>query len=277
MKLSIIILNYKTPHLTKYLLRSFAQFHFPWDFECIVIDNDTDTKLQQIMQREFQNFLYVRNKKNIGYARGVNQGVARAKGEYILCLNTDLVIQDTAITSLVAFLDTHAHVGVIGPKLYHPSDALQHSCLRYPTPLTPLYRRTFFGKLPVAKNDLAHYTMKDFDHETASKVDWLISSCILVRRSIWEELQGFDERFFVYFADTDFCKRVYEEASKEVWYLPEVSAVHYYRRESAERVGLTSLLDKTTRIHIHDWLQYLRKHGFRLHEKNHKSQAPSDK
>jgi len=269
MKLSLIILNYKTALLTKYLLRYVTDMRLPFAYECIVVDNDTDNKLADIMREEFPQIVYIRTGGNIGYARGINRGSARAEGDYLLCLNTDIVIKAEAISGLAEFLDANPPVGIAGPGLFYPSGKLQYSCLRFPTPLTPLYRRTFFGLLPYAKITIERYLMAGGDHREARRVDWLISSCIMVRRTLWKKLHGFDERYFVYFADTDFCLRAYKDGGQEVWYVPAYSAVHYYRRESAERSGLAGLCDKTTRIHISDWLTYLRIHGLRMPYEGH--------
>jgi len=255
--LSIVILNYKTRGLLKQCLNGLRKFPPAISHEIIVIDNDSQDGSCEMIRSEYSEVKLIASDKNIGHASGNNLGIREAKGDYILLLNTDIVIFDYSIDKLYNFMVANSNVGIVGGKLYDPSKSLQFSCLGFPKLLTPFYRRTLLGKFNFGKKELERYLMLDFDHRTARRVDWMMSSCMMITRKCIEKIGLMDQRYFVYFADTDWCRSAWQNHF-EVWYYPDASFVHYYKRESA--TGLL-FLNKIARIHIHDWFKYILKWG----------------
>jgi hypothetical protein len=162
------------------------------------------------------------------------------------------------IEKMVTHMNAHPEIGVLGPRLVNPDGSVQDSCRRFPGLLMPVLRRSMFGKLPAARKLLDNYLMADFDHQKSLTVDWLFGACLLIRKSVVEKVGIFDERFFLYFEDLDFCRRVWE-AGFQVYYFADAELVHYHGRMSAEKTGLRALLDRIGRIHIESGMKYFKK------------------
>jgi hypothetical protein len=177
----------------------------------------------------------------------------------MLILNPDIIVLPNAIEEMKKFLETHPKVGIVGPQLINPNKTIQASCARYPTLLTPMYRRTPLGRLPSAQKAIAHYLMMDFDHQSERSVDWLLGACLMAPREAIEKVGVLDERFFLYFEDVDWCRRFWK-AGYEVRYLPSAKMIHYHQRLSAEDSGLASLFSFPTRVHIASGIKYFLKY-----------------
>lgn len=261
MDLSLIILNYKTRGMLKQCLRGLLLNHYAIAHEIIVVDNHSNDGTDAMMREDFPALTFIASPTNGGYAAGMNLGIQRARGKYLLLLNTDIAILGNAIEQLVAYMDSHAQVGIAGPKLLNPDGSVQESCRGFPSVLTIALRRTPFGKLPAARRKLDQFLMLDWDHASNRPVDWLLGACMIVRRSAMERVGLLDERFFLYFEDVDWCRRFWE-AGYQVHYLGEATEiVHYHRRLSADRGGLQAIFGYATRVHIASGIKYFTKYA----------------
>lgn len=260
MDLSIIILNYRARGLLKECLKGIRAVEPKLAYEIIVVDNASGDGTPAMMRENFPEITFVSSDKNLGYAKGNNLGIKKSTGRYVMIMNPDIVVFDGVLEKLVQFMDGRPNVGIVGPKLLNPDKSLQYSCYRFPDFWEPVYRRTPLGKIGRVKRKLDYYLMKDFDHGSTKEVDWLLGGCLLIRRKSLDEVGFLDERYFAYFDDVDLCRSMWQKHWKVVYY-PEVSVIHFHRRESAEGNWLTGIFKKVTRIHMTSWLQYFRKWG----------------
>jgi GT2 family glycosyltransferase len=258
MELSIVILNYNTCGLVKRSLLSFAQNTLPMSHEILVVNNSHDGCVDMVTH-EFEGVKTMQLEKNFGYGGGNNIAIKHTKGKYILILNPDVTVSTDAITQLYTYIKAHATTAVVAPRLLNPDGSIQLSCLRFPSPLTPFYSRTFLRKIPAIKRRLERYRMTDFDHNTVRGVPWVLGACMLIRKSTFEQIGGFDKRYFMYFEDTDLC-RTYWRQGYPVVYVPTAEMVHYYKRDSADDGFLSSISKKTFYYHISSWRKYVAKY-----------------
>ncbi len=269
-KLSFIILNYKTKHLLRLVIRNLKQLGLTVSYEIIVVDNASNDGSVEMMQQHYPDVQLIISPTNTGHAKGNNLGIAQAKGEYLVIMNSDIIFTNSDdLTQVATYLDQHPAVALLGPQLRNADDSVQYSCFRPYSNLTPVYRRTPLGKLPFAQRDLANHLMTDFDHQTVREVDWLLGAALFVRKAVLDQIGAFNEGFFLYFADFELCDRIRWHGYK-VMYYPNVHIVHYHRRESAQRSfwgGMGSVLNYTTRIHLKDCWTYLHinKQGYAPH------------
>lgn len=248
-KLSIVILNYKTRGLLRQFLKGLKMYPPKSSYEVIVVDNNSNDGSVELA-RQYPDVKLIINKENVGYAKGNNVGIREAAGEFILLINTDVVItNDKAIDGLVKLMDKHKDIGIAGPLLKNPDGSIQESAYRFYKTLTPLYRRTFLGKTKWGRDELNYSQMKDWDRKSSRDVDWLMSSCILLRKKALDEVGLLDERYFLYVSEEDLARRMWQ-AGWRVHFFAEVSLIHYHRKQSADdyRVAI---------IHIKDFLRYL--------------------
>jgi GT2 family glycosyltransferase len=257
MDISIIILNYKSKGDTLNCLKSIREADFgSLKYEVVVVDNNSGDQLGNILAWQYPEVKFIQNKKNVGFGAGNNAGIKRAKGKYVVVMNPDTIAFRDTFLKLYKYMQAHPEVGVVGPQQLNPDKTIQASCYRWYSLLTPLYRRTPLGRLFFARRDLDRFLMKDFDHQSKRKVDWLLGSFLFMRRQALDEIGLFDERFFLYFEDTDLCRR-FHQAGWQVIYYPEAKIIHNHSRQSAQVVWYKFFLNPTTRCHIASWLKYL--------------------
>ncbi|MBI2984526.1 MAG: glycosyltransferase family 2 protein [Candidatus Kerfeldbacteria bacterium] len=259
MDLSILVLNYKTKGLLKQCLRGILDSQLLLAYEVIVVDNDSRDGSVGMVRQQFPAVQVIASPKNVGFAAGMNIGLARATGRVVLLLNPDVAIFHQAVATLIDYLDTHPQVGLAAPKLINPDGTTQLSCYRFPNIWTPLLRRTPLGRFPAGRRTLRRYLMSDWDHQDNRAVGWVLGACMLIRRTSLERIGPFDERFFLYFEDVDLCRRMWQ-AGWEVHYAASAEMVHYHQRLSAEYPGLQGLFSYPTRIHIQSGLKYFSKY-----------------
>jgi GT2 family glycosyltransferase len=163
--------------------------------------------------------------RNVGFAAACNRGAAPGIGKYILFLNPDAVMGVGCLQTALAFMESTAatRIGICGVKLLDDDDRVQHHCARFPTLLTSLGR--VFGLNRVLPSVFPTHFMVEFDHLSSREVDQVIGAFFLVRRDLFEELSGFDERFFVYYEELDFSLRAHR-AGWRTWYLAEAQSHH---------------------------------------------------
>ncbi len=270
MKLSIIITHYRNPELLKVCLNSVLKNITlkKNDYEIIVSDSATQEDTALMMREEYPEIKFLPEKRNIGFSGTVNRGLNAVQGEFLLIMNGDIVVKKNAIEKILDFIVDHPEVGIAGPQLLNFNETLQPSTFRFYTPLTILYRRTLLGKFGFAKKHLDWFMMKEFDHQSIRKVDWIMGSFFLLRKKTADLIGPMDENFKMYFEDTDWCRRCWEQGLQVVYY-PEAKVYHYHGKGSAGKSVLHSLLfNRLTWIHIASALKFFKKyHGKKLVQK----------
>jgi len=259
MKLSIIILNYKSLGLVKNCLKAIKDLSLDLNYETIVVDNNSKDDSVKYIEENYFDVKLIKSAKNMGFSGGNNLGIRQAQGEYVLILNPDILVLSKAIETMIEFMDQHPQAGICGPKLINPDGSLQYSCSRWPDWHLPFYRRSYFSRTKIAQNWIDNYLMKDWNHKTDSPIDWLFGACLMIRQVAIKEVGLLDERYFMYMEDLDWCRRFWGK-NWEVWYLPQAEVIHYHHRESAIGFGLSGLFKKSSRVHLASWLKYYLKY-----------------
>lgn len=263
MDISIIILNYKSKDLALNCIRSIRESDFgDLKHEIIVVDNNSNDSLGEILAWQYPDIKFIQNKNNLGMGAGNNIGVRQAVGKYIVIMNPDTMVFPDTFKKKFDFMEKNREIGVSGPQQLYPDQVIQESCYRWHDLFTPLYRRTPLGYLSFAQKDLDRFLMKDFDKQSTREVDWLLGSFLFCRAKALEHVGLFDENFFLYFEDTDLCRRFWNKNWKVVYY-PEAKIIHNHARESARIPWYKLLSNAAGRYHISSWLKYLKKWGLK--------------
>lgn len=265
MKLSIIILNHNSRGLLKQCVRSIEMSNVSVAYEIIIVDNASTDDSAEMIEHELSHVRLIQLEENIGYGGGNNKGAYHAKGEYLLILNPDVTVLEGSIESMLSQFDQDITVGLVAPQLLHPDKSIQYSCYRFPKATTPILRRTLLGKTPWGKKHLNWFMMADWDHATSRAVDWVLGGAMMIKKETLNYLQGFDERYFLYFEDVDLCRRLWQK-DKKVVYCADAQMVHYHKRQSAQKVGIFALFNPLTRIHIRSAFYYFKKWGIQPEE-----------
>jgi len=255
-KLSIIITHYKTPELLKLCLESLKAASFNLPSEILIMDSEAQDETEEMIKSDWPEVKYFPFNKNTGYAKMVNVGLRQAQGEYLLVLNADILATKDSLEKLVAYLSVNPKIGLLGPQLLNFNGTIQESCFHFHKLLTIIYRRTLLGRSSLGKKELARFAMKDFDKQSVKDVDWLLGAALMLRRQALEKVGLMDERFFLYFEDTDWCRRFLADGWRVV-YFPEAQMHHYHGRLSKKTSGVADLFfNKYTWIHIASAIKY---------------------
>lgn len=261
-KLSIIVTHYNTPELLDLCIKSIKDNVKNLEHEIIVVDGNSNEQNREFIERRHQNIKLISFEKNVGYSKIVNAGIQKASGEYILILNADIIVLENAIEEMVKFLDRHKRVGIIGPQLLDFTNNIQASCFANPNFKAIITRRTFLEKTKWGKKILDRFTVNNWDKKSIRKVDWVQGSAMMVKREAIDRVGLFDERFFMYFEDADWCRRFWQSGF-EVIYLPIAKMFHYYHRSSKKfGIIIDIIFNRYTRTHIFSALKYFKKYGF---------------
>lgn len=246
---SIIIVSYNVAGLLEECLTSL--FSRPADglaIEVIVVDNASSDLVN--FQEKFP-VRQIENRYNYGFPRACNQGLRQAHGRYLFFLNPDATVEPGALRTLVDFMEAHPQAGIVGPKLRFPDGKSQSNRRRFPGPglalvestLLQYHPRSPFKNLPALKK---FYFEGEPDGRT-QQVDWLVGAAFMVRREVVEQLGGLDERFFMYFEETDFCHRA-KNQGWQVWYVPEAVVTHQEGQSSKQNVAARAINFNTSKI-----------------------------
>jgi GT2 family glycosyltransferase len=232
--LSICVVSWNTRTDLEQALTSVLDAPHQLSIQTVVLDNASHDGSADMVRRRFPLVTLIESVHNLGFAQGYNTAARHAAGRHLLLLNPDTVVKPGAPEALVEFLDAHPEAGAAGPRLLNSDGSLQFSCRRFPTPIAALLRNTALGRL-VGRNRFSDaYLMADWDHKSSRQVDWISGAAMCIRREAWEEVGGFDEGFFMYAEDMDWCLRAHA-LGWQVHYLPEASIVHHIGRSSDQR------------------------------------------
>jgi GT2 family glycosyltransferase len=232
--LSVCIVNWNTRDDLEEAVCSVLRAEPELALQVVVVDNASEDGSPEMVRERFPGVQLIEARENLGFARGYNRAGEAAWGRYLLMLNPDTVTQPGALWRLVDFLDSQEQVGAAAPRLVNSDGSLQYSCRRFPRPLAAVFRNTLLGRLAPGNRFAREYLMADWDHGTVREVDWASGAALCVRREAWEEVGGFDEGFFMYAEDVDWCLRA-RQAGWRICYVPEAVIVHRVGRSSDQR------------------------------------------
>lgn len=260
MNLSIIITHHKTPELLDLCLNSINKTVKGIKKELIVVDSESEEITEELIRERHPDVTFVPFKKNLGYSKIVNVGLKKAKGDYILILNADIIVLEGAVSKMLKYMNRHQGVGVVAPQLLDFTNNVQISCFSFPNLEAILARRTFWGRTRRGKKILNEFVVNCSAARRPQKVDWAQGSAMMIRKKAVKKVGLLDERFFMYFEDADWCRRFWQNGY-EVVYLPTAKMAHYYHRASKKWGAILDLFfNKRTRIHIISALKYFWKH-----------------
>jgi N-acetylglucosaminyl-diphospho-decaprenol L-rhamnosyltransferase len=200
----------------------------------------------------------IENERPASYAANINAGVRATAGELVLVSNPDAVPETGAVARLREFMEEHPRCGVAGPQLLDPDGSWQPSRRRFPTVRGTIVRRTPLRRWrPPLEHQRDHYLLDERPTEPV-ETDWMLGGCLLLRRSMLEELGGFDEGFRMYGEEIDLAYRA-AKAGWERWYVPAAVVRHRWDAETDKRFWT-----KRTLWHWRGILRFVRKHPERL-------------
>lgn len=227
MKLSIIIVNYNTTKFLETCLASLQDVIDAKRHEVIVVDNASLKDPSLMIKKRFPFVIFIQNKENLGFAKANNIGVKQSKGEYVLFLNPDTVVPKDVLPAMLSFIETHKDAGAATCRVELPGGALDDASHRgFPTPWNAFCY--FFGLSRIFPRSriFAGYNLGWKNLSKVHEIDACAGAFMLVRREGGEQVGWWDEDYFWYGEDLDFCY-ILKEKGWKIFFVPTVSIFHY--------------------------------------------------
>jgi GT2 family glycosyltransferase len=227
MKLSVIIVNFNVKHFLEQCLCSVQRAVNGLAAEIIVVDNNSSDNSIEYLSPKFPCARFIANKENTGFAKGCNQGLAIATGEYILFLNPDTIVPEDCFGQCIRFFETHTDCGALGIRMVDGSGHfLKESKRAFPSPMTSLYKLFGLAKLFPHSKLFSRYHLGHLDENQNNEVDVLAGAFMMIRKQVLDTIGGFDETFFMYGEDVDLSYRI-QKAGFKNYYFAGSSIIHF--------------------------------------------------
>lgn len=218
---SVILVNYNGAAVVLNCLRSLQQFSRSVATEIILVDNASEDGSPDQIAQEFPQIELIRLAQNVGFGAGNNLGARQARGEFLFLLNTDTLLIEEVLPELIRLMQAHPEAGIIGPRLLNADRTLQLSIAREIG-----IKGEFQTLRQLQKSKHAHQQEAVFaQYQSLQAVDIVVGAAFLIRKSLFQQLGGFDQNFFMYFEESDLCQRA-RDAGWQVLYTPTVSLIH---------------------------------------------------
>jgi hypothetical protein len=226
--LSIVIVSYNTKDVLKECLESIYKTAKNLSFEVIVVDNASkDGTKEEITKLKNINLKFIQNKENLGFSKANNVGIKETTGRYVLFLNPDVVVHANTMQGMVDFMDKEKSAGAATCKVVLTSGQIDDASHRgFPTPWNALTHFSGMAKLFGKTKHFGGYNLKHLDLSTMHEIEALAGAFMIVRREAGEEVKWWDEDYFFYGEDLDFCYMLKQKGWK-IYYVPEFTVLHY--------------------------------------------------
>ena len=218
-----------------------------------LVDNSPDNRLQSLTNID-PRIEYIAAPHNPGYGAAHNLAITKSIEKnvgYHLVVNPDIRFSSSELAKLINFMQQHSYVGLVMPRVIYPDGKVQHLCKLLPNPFN-IFARRFMPRSYIDKMNY-NYTLQWTDYNKLIQVPYLSGSFMLFRVSDLLQIGSFDERFFMYFEDTDITRRFYREA--KAWFYPNATVIHEHNQESYRSL-------KMLWVHIQNMNRYFNKYGW---------------
>ncbi len=233
-KTSIIVINYNTRELTDNLIKSIHEHGRGEDYNVILIDNGSHDGSVEFFRDRHDKIQLIRNHTNTGFAHAANQGAQHADGEYLLFLNSDCELKEPILGRFKEVFAAHDDAGALTPRIVDQNGRFHSVCRNFPNYINILFSRgSFLYRLGLIRDESHEYTLGDSDQVT--RVDALAGTCMFTSRQLFDRMGGFDQRYFLYFEDTDICRRMSLE-DRNCYYVPDIEVMHIMQASSSNSV-----------------------------------------
>lgn len=241
MKLSVIIVSYNVRHFLEQCLTSVQNALQGMEGEVFVVDNDSSDGSVQMVEMRFPNVSLIANKDNVGFSKANNQAILQSKGEYVLLLNPDTVVEEDTFRKCVSFMDCHPEAGGLGVKMIDgKGNFLPESKRGMPSPAVAFWKISGLSSLFPKSRTFGKYHLGYLPEDETHEVDILAGAFMLMRKSVLDKVGLLDESFFMYGEDIDLSYRITQGGYKN-YYFPGTRIIHY-KGESTKKSSVNYVL-----------------------------------
>ncbi len=218
--ISVIIVNWNTRDILMDCLNSINKTVTDIDLEIYVVDNNSADGSQVAVKKRFPDVKLIENETNTGFAHANNQALKIMNGRFAVLLNSDAVLKENAVKKLLAFMTSTPSVGIAGVQLLNDDGSRQNSIDNFPSTETEVFNKSILRLFFPGK-----YPSKSMNYQNPIEVDSVIGACMIVRKEAIDEVGAFDEDYFIFLEETDWCFRMYKKGWK-VYHVPDAEVFH---------------------------------------------------
>jgi hypothetical protein len=223
--ITVVIVSYNTRDILRNCLLALFGNSAGIEMEVIVVDNDSHDGTPDMVRTDFPSVRLIANSVNAGFAAANNQAYAIASGRYIVLLNPDAYLRPSSISNGVAFMDRNPRCGLCGGKIVSQEGRLEPSARRFPSAISKLLTISGVSWRFSGSPLLNRHEFGGFEHDRPMDVDWVPGTFTIVRRELLDDIGFFDERFYLYYEETDLCLRA-KKAGWKVFFIPDAEVMH---------------------------------------------------
>lgn len=243
MELSVVIVNWNVKEILSKCLESIFFYSKDINYEVILVDNHSSDGSVEHLKQKFRNEInigrlkLIANDFNAGFAKANNQGFKLAKGEFILFMNPDMELKENSFKKMLDYLKTKPEAGIVTGRLLYGDKTVQPNVKSFPTLcsqiLILLKMHHFFSWLPCLKK----YLMKDFKYTNEQEVDMVMGAFIFTKKKVMEEINAWDEDYWLWWEDVEMC-RVVKDKGYKIIFTPITEIIHYEGKSFEQTFGL---------------------------------------
>jgi len=253
--ISIIIVSWNVRDLLRRCLQSIYD-QTKTSFEIFVVDNASSDGSADMVAAEFEDVKLIRNRKNRGFAAANNQAVKLARGDYIIFLNDDTEILDSALDKMAAYLKDNKSTGIAGARLLNADKTIQVGTARtFPSFKVLSTMLLGFHSFLMKKDWLQKYYMLGNDFDKTQSVDQVMGASLMTRRSIIQRLGSFDEKFWIWFEEVDLCKRV-KNAGYDIAVIAPAEIIHHKGKSFVQQIKLKKFWHLSKSLLHYSWKHF---------------------
>jgi GT2 family glycosyltransferase len=254
-RVTAVVVNYHAYAELDVCLRSLERQ--PQLESVVVVDQASDARQRMALERRYPAVTWLSREDNLGFGAGANFAVRHGSGDYLYFINPDAVAAPGAVSTLAGWLEAHPTVAVAGSLVRNTDGSIQGSARSFPTVSTVVAGRSSWLTRRFPTNRWSRRNvLSGPDVREAVTVDWVSGASMMIRRTAFEAVAGFDERFFLYWEDADICRRLRTQGWLTA-YVPDAEVIHHGSRSSGSRLGPLLAFHRSA-------LRYYCKHAGRL-------------
>ncbi|WP_372780544.1 glycosyltransferase family 2 protein [Priestia aryabhattai] len=241
--LSFIIVNYNTKIITSDCIESINKNKTlaNFNYEIIVVDNNSsDSSLEYFQKQNFDNVKLIKNEANKGFGQANNIGAINSDGKYLVLLNSDTIVDQTNFALLINTISKNMSIGVLSAKILNDNDTIQSLGFNFPS----LRNDTKLNLLFWNYNFVKKFRYKKYKDRGVFKTDWVSGCFMIMRKSDYQSVNGFDENIFMYAEDVDLCLRLFK--NKKYSYIHDHTFIYHLHGKSGDKknIKLSQLLKR---------------------------------
>lgn len=253
-KVSFVIIEYNSVDDVMRCVSSLTNNCHNLNYEVIISSNSQyDIEKQKSLVKSYPEIIWSFNEKNGGFAYGMNRGIEKSSGEFIITQNPDTMIINNKLVSAIDLFMSDTEIGIIGPQIVNKSGEVQDTCRPFVTPyiiLKRYYYRKFKNRSLILE--------KTLDYTKTQYVDWVIGAFMIIPKAVINTIGGFDEKYFMYIEDMDLCLRTWNSGFKVIYYPELMIEYEGDRKSTTNKIKYLPIsINKYTVMHIKNYFVFL--------------------